>query len=93
MAGLNTQIEHKETSLYIQTQDKGLKAQYVETLVYATGKLLISRKTSYTPYLHSPNLGEKIKGIIREQHNKILRELSEGKFDHFLTKHKKSEFS
>lgn len=93
MGGLNTEIEHKGTSLYIQTQDKGLKAQYVETLVYATGKLLVSRKTSYTQYLDSHNLGEKIKKIIKEQHKKILQEMSEGKFDHFLTSEKKSESS
>ncbi len=93
MSGLNTEIEHKGTSLYIQTQDKGFKAQYVETLVYTTGKLLVSRKTSYTPYLDSPDLGEKITEIIKEQHKKILHEISKGKFDHFLTSEKKPESS
>ena len=85
MGGLNTEIEHKGTSLHIQSQDKGLTAQYVETLVYATGKLLVSRKVSYTQYLDNPNLEKKIWEMINEQHKKILREISEGKFDHLLT--------
>lgn len=84
MSGLNTQIERKGILLYVQTQDTGMKAQYVESLIYATGKLLTSRKTPYTPFLKSPNLEERIDRILKEQHEKILQEISDGKFDHFL---------
>lgn len=91
MSGLNTEIKHKGALLHIQTQDKGLNAHYVESLIYARGKILASRKTSYTPYLDNPNLDEKIHQIIKEQHEKILREITEGKFDHFLTLQKKPE--
>ncbi len=84
MSGLNTKIEHKGIHLHVQTQDKGMKAQYVESLIYATGKVLTSRKTPYTPILNSPDLEIKINQIIKDQHEKILREIAEGKFDHFL---------
>ena len=88
MSGLNTEIEHKGILLHVQTQDKGMKEQYVESLIYATGKLLTSRKTTYISFLNSPDLEEKIYQIIKDQHEKILQEIAEGKFDHFLTSEK-----
>ncbi len=88
MSGLNTEIEHRGILLHVQTQDKGMKDQYVESLIYATGKLLASRKTSYTSFLNSPEIEEKIYQIIKDQHEKILQEIEEGKFDHFLTSEK-----
>lgn len=91
MGGFNTEIKHKGTLLLVQTQDKGLKAQYVESLVYASGKLLVSRKTFYTPFLNNPHLGAKIREIIRKQHQKIIEEISAGKFDHFLATKEKPE--
>ncbi len=90
-SGKQTDIKHKGSTLYVQTQDKGLKAQYVESLVYASGKVLVSRKTSYTTFLGVPNLKRKIRDIIGSQHKKVLEEISSGQFDHLLTSEKKSE--
>lgn len=84
MRGFNTEIQHKGVRIHVQTQDKGKKAHYVESLVYVSGKVLISRKTFYTSFLHHPDLEEKIKGIIKIQHTKILEEISAGQFDHLL---------
>jgi len=83
MEGLNTEILYKGSTHHIQTQDKGIKAHYVESLIYRAGKLLSTRRTYYTAYLSHSNLKEKIKQLIKEQHKKILTEISEGKFDHF----------
>lgn len=85
MKGLQTEITHKGSVLYVQTQDKGSKAQYVESLVYASGKVLVSRKTFYTAFLNSASLRTKIRDIIRSQHQKIMEELSSGQLDHILT--------
>ena len=84
MGGFNTEIKHKGTVLLVQTQDKGLKAQYVESLVYSYGKIIVSRKTFYTSFLNSPDLKTKIREIIRNQHQKIIDDISQGKFDHIL---------
>ncbi len=84
MGGLNTEIKHKGMVLLVQTQDKGLKAQYVESLVYSYGKILVSRKIFYTSFLNSPDLESTIREIIRNQHQKILDDISQGKFDHIL---------
>lgn len=84
MRGYNTQVERKGTRIHIQTQDLGKKAQYVESLVYASGKIIASRKTYYTSCLNQPDLDEKIKHMIETQHERILQEISTGNFDHLL---------
>jgi hypothetical protein len=85
MEGFNTEIKHGSVAFHVQTQDKGLAAQYVESFVYKSGKLLASRKTFYTPYLGHPQLKEKIQKIMEEQHQALLGEINEGRFDHFLS--------
>jgi len=83
MSGLNTETTHNGTSYHVQTQDKGLNVHYIESLIYKSGKLLSSRRTYYTAFLNSPGLKEKIASLIKEQHDMILKEISEGKFSHF----------
>lgn len=85
MRGLNTKIKYKGATFHIQTQDMGTSARYIESLIYKSGKLLTSRKTSYLPFLDSPNLKEKIIKMIEDQHSTILKEISSGKFDHYLS--------
>ena len=82
MPGFNTEITHKGTSFHVQTQDKGMSAQYVESIIYKSGKVLASRRTFYTSFLGSSNIQGKIREIIKEQHDTILKEIREGKFDH-----------
>lgn len=81
MAGYNTTVTRSGVDFHVQTQDKGRPANYVESTVYKSGQVLSSRKTFYTSLLDSPYLQNKIKTIIEEQHNTILKEIAEGKFD------------
>jgi hypothetical protein len=85
MSGFNTEIKRLAVTFHIQTQDLGPSARCVESLIYKSGKLVSSRKTDYTPHLASPQLPEKIHGFMEEQHEAILKEISEGRFDHYLT--------
>ncbi len=82
MAGINTTITRSGVDFHVQTQDKGRAANYVESTVYKSGRVLSSRKTFYTSILDSPDFEEKINQIIEEQHHTILLEIDEGKFDH-----------
>ncbi|MFB0566431.1 MAG: hypothetical protein ACETWK_12245 [Candidatus Aminicenantaceae bacterium] len=81
---MNSNIDHKGVLFHIQTQDKGPKVNYVESLIFKSGKLLSSRKASYLSCLRSPELKEKIEQLIKGQHHTIIKEITEGKFDHFL---------
>ena len=81
MAGFNTTVTRGGVDFHVQTQDKGRPANYVESTLYKSGQVLSSRKTFYTSFLDSPDLQKKSKTIIEEQHNTILKEIAEGKFD------------
>jgi len=82
MSGYNTEIKHKEKLFHVQTQDKGRGANYIESTIYRSGRVLTSKKNFYTSFLGSKNLGEKIRQLIKEQHNSLIKEIKEGKFDH-----------
>ncbi len=81
MPGLNSEILRNEVYFLVQTQDKAPGANYVESIVYKSGQVLSSRRTFYTHLLDSDDLPEKIKALIQSQHNSILEEISQGKFD------------
>jgi hypothetical protein len=80
MSGYNTRVEYKGSTYIVQTQDKGLAAQYVESLIYKSGKLLTSKKTFYTSSLSSSDVKAVIERMMEVQHKKILEEIVEGKF-------------
>ena len=82
MPGHNSDIEHNGLMFHVQTQDQGMNAQYIESIVYKSGKVLASRRTYYTNFLHSPTLKDKIHKIINEQHEGVLKDISDGSFDH-----------
>lgn len=86
MSGTSSEIRHKGLSLLVQTQDKGLQAQYVESLVYHSGKLVFSRKTFYTQFLNDADLKRKVARLLIEQHHKIMSDISAGRLDHHLFK-------
>ena len=79
MPGYNTRVEFKGSAYMVQTQDKGLAAQYVETLIYKSGRLLTSRKTRYTHLMSSSDVKAAIERIMEDQHKQVLDEIVEGK--------------
>jgi len=81
MSGYNTRVEYRGSAYIVQTQDKGVAAQYVESLIYKSGQLLTSKKTFYTSFLTSPDFKALIERTMEAQHKKILEEIVEGKFD------------
>jgi hypothetical protein len=89
MTGFNTKVKYRGATFYVQTQDVGSRAQCVESLVYKSGKLLSTRKTYYTSFLGSPGLRQKIQGLMEDQHKAILKDIADGKFDHYLTNQEK----
>ena len=85
MAGFNTEVKRLAAVFHIQTQDAGPSLRYVESLIYKSGRLLTSRKSDYTPSLGNPQLPARVRQIMEEQHNAILKEIADGKLDHYLT--------
>ena len=85
MTGFNTEIKRLGAVFHVQTQDAGPSARCVESLIYKSGKLLSSRKADYSSSLGRPDFPARVHQIMEEQHNGILREIAEGRLDHFLT--------
>lgn len=84
MTGYNTEVKHKGAVFHVQTQDAGPGARCVESLIYKSGKVISSRKSDYTPFLGSPDVRGKIDQIMSDQHNAIIKDIRDGKFDRYL---------
>jgi len=82
MAGYNSEITHQGKTVHVQTEDKGLSSHCIESIIYRSGTALASRKSFYTSFLGSTDLKNIITRLIKEQHSTILKEITEGKFDH-----------
>ncbi len=81
MGGYNTRVEFKGDAFIVQTQDKGLVAQYIESLIYKSGQLLASKRAFYTAFVEDPDLKDRIERMMEEQHKAILGQIVEGRYD------------
>lgn len=84
MEGYNTTIEYRGTTFMVQTQDKGPTFNYVESLIYLSGRVIASKRLSYSDHLNQPNLKEIIKNLVEDLHADVLEEIVTGKYDKFL---------
>jgi len=81
MGGYNTRVDFRGEAYIVQTQDKGLGAQYVESLIYKSGRLLRSKRTFYTTFVADPDVKDRIERLMEEQHKAILGQIVEGRYD------------
>jgi len=83
--GFNTDIKYRDEVFHIQTEDKGESNPTVETLVYHSGEILLSRRISYSHLLKLPDARKRIKTMMKTQHDQVISELKGGKFLHLLS--------
>ncbi|MGZ5478140.1 MAG: hypothetical protein ACXWGZ_00975 [Candidatus Aminicenantales bacterium] len=81
MGGYDTRVDYRGEAYIVQTQDKGLGAQYIESLIYKAGRLLTSKRAFYTAFLGLPDAGDRIERMMEEQHKTILGQIVEGRYD------------
>jgi len=81
MNGTTTSILYSEVTFLIQTQDAGPRIRQLETLIYRRGKLVYSRRVSYSDLLEDPDRDERLKRLIRDQHQAILDDIAAGRLD------------
>jgi hypothetical protein len=84
MDGYTTSIEYKGAKFMVQTQDKGLAFNYIESLVYLSGRVIASKRSPYTAHLNKSNLQEIIQRLMEDLHAEVIDEIVEGKYDKFL---------
>ena len=84
--GFNIDIKYRNEVFHIQTEDKGEGNPTIETLVYHSGEILLSRRVSYGHLkVEKKELRKKIKMMMKTQHDQVSTELKEGKFLHLLS--------
>jgi ketol-acid reductoisomerase len=80
LAGYNTNISYKGATYHIQTEDSGIKNPVIVTLLYSKGAILTSKKTSYAHMMNDQDYKEKIKGLMKQQHKTMIKELLSGRY-------------
>jgi hypothetical protein len=85
IVGFNTDIKYRDEVFHIQTEDKGESNPTVETLVYHSGEILLSRRISYSHLLKKNDARKRIKNMMKTQHEQVISELKGGKFLHLLS--------
>ena len=86
MNGISTTILYSGVSFLVQTQEGGSRAHFIETLIYRRGKLVHSRKSSDTTLPDDPERDDRLKRLIRDQHQAVLDDVAEGRLDAPLLK-------
>jgi hypothetical protein len=84
LTGYNTDIEHAGTIYHVQTEDKGRANPFVETLVYASGEILFSRRTPYHDLLEQELDPQTIAAIMDRQHRDLVDAIGNGQLEALL---------
>lgn len=83
LTGHNTDLKVKGEIYHIQTEDGGINNPVITTLLYSKGAILASKKISYADIIKVDRMEEVVKGLMDEQHKRMIKELKEGKFRKF----------
>jgi hypothetical protein len=82
ITGYNTDVEHEGRVYHVQTEDRGTGFPVVESLVYCGGEIVASRRLPYGELLAEGRYSEElVHGMMDEQHQRLLREVRNGRFD------------
>ena len=79
-AGYNTNISHNDKIYHIQTEDSGQDNPVIVTLLYFEGTILASKKSAYNDIMNKSDFEQKIRTIMKEQHEQMITELLTGKY-------------
>ena len=86
LTGYNTDIEHAGTVYHVQTEDKGQSNPFVESLVYARGEILYSRRTPYHDLLSEGVEQKAIASLLERQHRTIVEAIRRGRLSQLTSK-------
>jgi hypothetical protein len=82
LLGYNTNVRHKGKLYHIQTEDSGINHPHIITHLFADGgRIVASKKTSYTEHLGGQNLQETVKKLMQDQHKAMFIALRDCVYD------------
>jgi len=81
LTGYNTDIDHAGTTYHVQTEDRGENNPVIETLVYADGEILYSRRTHYADLLAQGVDPKTIASVMDRQHRTLVEAIRRGRLE------------
>ena len=86
LTGYNTDIDYAGTVYHVQTEDKGRSNPLVESLVYASGEILYSRRTPYHDLVERGVEPQAVAAIMERQHRSIVEAIGTGKLHQLMSR-------
>jgi len=86
LTGYNTDIDHAGTVYHVQTEDKGRSNPFVESLVYASGEILYSRRTPYHDLVERGVEPQAVAAIMERQHRSIVDAIGAGRLHQLMSR-------
>lgn len=81
ITGFNTDIEHNGTVYHVQTEDKGLDAPIILSLVYVGGAILASKRSPYNDLITEGFDAQVLAERLQRQHKLICAAISAGRIE------------
>jgi hypothetical protein len=85
LTGYNTDIDYAGTVYHVQTEDKGRSNPFVESLVYASGEILYSRRTPYHDLVERGVEPQAVASIMERQHRSIVDAIGAGRLHQLMS--------
>lgn len=79
LTGYNTDIEFEGTTYHVQTEDKGRSNPHIESLVYARGEILFSKRTPYHDLVEQEADATAVASLMERQHRTLAEAIRRGR--------------
>ncbi len=86
LKGYNSDVQYKQSTYHIQTEDWGLQNPYCVSRIYRQGAILKTLKVSYEEALKGQMLSthEALSMALRQQHAGVVERLLQGQFPEII---------
>ncbi|MEE8524118.1 MAG: hypothetical protein V3T72_09315 [Thermoanaerobaculia bacterium] len=81
ITGHNTDVKYGDLVLHVQTEDKGHKNPFIESLIYFGGQVVVAKRASYADLLQNGKGDDEITALMDHQHRMMIKAIQAGKFD------------
>lgn len=81
ITGYNTDVRHGELVVHVQTEDKGRDKALIESVLYVGGRVVATKRSTYSEILTGGGGDAEIAQQMDHQHRTILAAIKSGRFD------------
>ena len=81
LPGLNTDVQYRNKTYHVQTEDLGEVNPHILTLLYHAGSILHRVKTPYADLVARRAPAREIATLMRRQHETVIQTLRSGRYD------------